>query len=53
MTVSSIIPPFSFRRTDKVEVYGARDVSDEGVNHSKNAVAVGPRKLNLFQITVW
>lgn len=53
MTVSSIMPPFSFRRTDKVEVYGARDVSDEGVNHSKNAVTVCPRKLVLSQFAVW
>lgn len=45
MTVSSMIPPFSFRITDKVEEYGAREDSDEGVTHSRNAVAVGPRKL--------
>ena len=45
MTVSSIIQPRSFKITDKVEEYGLREESDEGVTHSRNAVAVGPRKL--------
>jgi len=45
ITVSSIIPPCSLRSTDNVDVYGTRVESDEGVNHSRNWVAVGPRKL--------
>jgi hypothetical protein len=46
ITVSSIIPPHSLRNTDNVEVYGTRVESDEGVNHSRNWVAVPPRKLD-------
>lgn len=45
MTVSSMIPPLSFKRTDRVEEYGAKDDRDEGVSHSRKAVAVVPRKL--------
>lgn len=45
MMVSSIIPPEELRRTESVDVYGARVERDDGVSHSRNAVAVGPRKL--------
>lgn len=45
MTVSSIIPPFSLRMTDRVDEYGANNESEEGVSHSRNSVAVFPRKL--------
>ena len=45
MTVSSMMPPLSFSSTESVEVYGARAESDEGVSHSRKAVAPGPRKL--------
>jgi hypothetical protein len=41
-----MIPPFSLRITERVEVYGGRVESDEGVIHSRNAVAVDPRKLH-------
>ena len=51
MIVSSIIPPFSFRITDSVEEYGDSEVRDEGVSHSKKAVAPGPRKLIRFSFT--
>jgi hypothetical protein len=46
ITVSSMMPPRSLRNTDKVDVYGARVESDDGVNHSRNCVAVAPRKLD-------
>lgn len=45
ITVSSIMPPFSFRMTDRVDEYGAREDREDGVTHSRNAVAVAPRKL--------
>lgn len=41
-----MIPPRSLRNTDKVDVYGARVESDDGVNHSRNCVVVAPRKLD-------
>jgi hypothetical protein len=43
---SSMIPPRSLRNTDKVDVYGAKVESEDGVNHSRNCVAVAPRKLD-------
>lgn len=45
MTVSSMMPPFSLSMTDKVELYGDSIEREDGVNHSRKAVALGPRKL--------
>jgi hypothetical protein len=40
------MPPFEFKMTERVEVYGLREEREEGVSHSRNWVAVGPRKLD-------
>jgi len=40
-----MMPPSSFKSTERVEVYGFRDESDEGVSHSRKSVTVCPRKL--------
>lgn len=45
MMVSSIIPPCSFKRTDRVEVNGLSESSDEGQRVNRNSWAVGPVKL--------
>ncbi len=46
MTVSSIMPPSGLSRTERVDVYAGKDESEDGVRRSRNAVAVGPRKLS-------
>ena len=43
--VSSMMPPSSFKSTERVDVYGFKDASEEGVSHSRKSVTVCPRKL--------
>ena len=40
-----MMPPFSFKSTERVDVYGFKDASEEGVSHSRKSVTVCPRKL--------
>jgi hypothetical protein len=47
MTVSSMMPPLSFKMTESVDEYGERDEREDGVIHSRNSVAVAPRKLQV------
>ena len=40
-----MMPPFSFKSTERVDVYGFKAASEEGVSHSRKSVTVCPRKL--------
>jgi hypothetical protein len=45
MIVSSMMPPCSLRRTERVEENSGSDDNDEGVRYSRNAVADEPDTL--------
>jgi hypothetical protein len=42
MIVSSIIPPFSFKSTDRVDENGAREPREEGMRDIRKSWADGP-----------